>query len=312
MEQRLRRYRSHRDLTACGRVEDGVFHSRWYRGLRGDMEWLRLSLELDADACVRVYACDNPEAWDENNPPSLERTARDLLLYGVRGQYLRFTVTPCDALSGYELTFPGNSISALLPMVMQRDETLRQLLGVLQSLYMDTNQALRAFPGRLDPMGPDPLPGLDNWLGAAHWLREGAPTARLLSAAPLLTRLRGTRKGLDLLLELLNVRGATLIEQSQWRGAAESAAEREDCTRLYGGAPVSAALLLPPDTSGETARLVGDLLEDFIPLGVACAVVRLEDGAALDGHSYLDVNVQLTEPPPSRMDEAELGTLTLE
>lgn len=311
MEERLRRYRSHRNLTACGQVKEGTFHSRWYRGLRGDMEWLRLSLEMDTDACVQVYACDDPAVWD-NTTYTLERTARDLLLYGVRGQYLCFTVTPCDRLVSYELTFPGNCITALLPMVMQRDETLRHLLGVLQSLYMDTNRALRAFPERLNPLGADPLPRLDNWLGATRWLREGTSVARLLHAAPLLSRLRGTRKGLDYLLELLDVHGATLIEPFQWRSVAENAVEQEDCARLYGQAPVSATLLLPPNTPNETVRLVSDLLEDFIPLGIACTVIQLEDGAPLDGHSYLDVNVQLTDSPLSRMDEAELGTLTLE
>lgn len=173
--EKLRRYRSHTDLAQCGRFEGGGYRSRWYRGLAPGMEWLRLSLDGAQGACVRVYACDEPpRQWEEHLIPSLERTAADLLLYGVRGLYLCFTVEPAQDLRGYELAFPGLSIDSLLPAVLQGDDTLRKLLGVYQSLYMDLNRELALFPGRLDPQGAGPLLQLPLWLGADGWVPEGA------------------------------------------------------------------------------------------------------------------------------------------
>ena len=40
MEQTIRRYRSDWDLARCGQLENGIYRSRWYPGLRPGMEWL--------------------------------------------------------------------------------------------------------------------------------------------------------------------------------------------------------------------------------------------------------------------------------
>jgi hypothetical protein len=41
--------------------------------------------------------------------PALERAASDLLLYGVKGLSIRFTVEPGAALISYDIAFPGLS-----------------------------------------------------------------------------------------------------------------------------------------------------------------------------------------------------------
>ncbi|MDE7261035.1 MAG: hypothetical protein K2N78_03090, partial [Oscillospiraceae bacterium] len=156
MEQTIRRYKSDWDLARCGQRKYGLYRSRWYRGLRAGMEWLRLSLTVSGPVLVKVYATnDAPAGSIDGMEPVLERTASDLILYGVKGLSLCFTVEPGDTLQGYELTFPGLSIDSQLPSVMQGDDTLRKLLGVYQSLYMDLNRELAAFPDRLAPLGPD-------------------------------------------------------------------------------------------------------------------------------------------------------------
>ncbi len=308
MSQRLRRYRSHRDLSRCGAFDGGTFCSRWHQGLGSGMEWLRLALDGAEGAEVRVWAADRPE----NAPaePVLTRTAGDLILYGVRGRYLRFTVAPGEGLRGYELAFPGLSVDAGLPAVMQGDETLRRFLGVYQSLSMDLARLSSRFPGRLDPLGPDALPGLERWLGADWAL--GAPAGlreKLIAAAPRLNRLRGTRRGLRALLELAAGGRGEIVEDFQWRQLPLSAGERADCARLYGA---GVTLLLPRDVPGETVRFLREALAEFVPAGVSFAVLSLEDGAAMDGLCFLDGNARLTEPPPPALDESDLGDLTLE
>ena len=143
MEQTIRRYRSDRDLAQCGQLENGIYRSRWYPGLRPGMEWLRLTLAVSGQVLVRVYVADDPAPGSVYGmEPALERAAPDLLLYGVKGLSFSFTVEPGDALQSYELTFPGLSIDSALPSVMQGDDTLRKLLGIYQSLYMDVNREL--------------------------------------------------------------------------------------------------------------------------------------------------------------------------
>lgn len=314
MEHRFRRYRSDHDLSRCGVYDQaGGYRSQWYPGLENGMEWLRLSLEGIPAARVRVYTADQPpESWSGDLEPALEREAADLSLYGVRGRCLCFTVTPAAGLSGFSLTFPGRSIDAGLPLALRDDATLRQFLAVYQSVYMDTNQAAAHFPGRLDPHHPDPLPDLKFWVGAARWMRDAPCLPDLLAAAPKLNRMRGTRRGLELLIKLVTGGQGELVEDFQWRGRPVSAEELEACSRLYGSAHASAALLLPADAPACAIGFLESVLDDFIPVGVTYSILQLKNGTAMDGHSYLDVNAELREPPQAVLDETVLDDLTLE
>lgn len=314
MDERFRRYRSDRDLRQCGVYEGtGKYRSRWYQGVEAGMEWHRLSLDGNLPLRVQVYTTDAPPGeWNGTAEPVLERDACDLLLSGVRGRYLCFTVFPSEGLRGFSLSFPGHSVDSRLPGVMRGDPTLRRFLGVYESVYMDTNQILAQFPGRLDPHADHPLPELRYWLGAVEWMRGTPCVPDLLAAAVQLNRLRGTRCGLDLLVRLVTGGRGELVEHFQWQNRAMGAQEQADCARLYGREPSRVTLLLPPQTSEAALRFLERILEDFIPMGVSYSVLVLQAGAPMDGHSYLDVNAQLCEPPPAALDESDLDELTLE
>lgn len=313
MEQMIRRYRSDWELTRCGQREYGLYRSRWYRGLRPGMEWLRLSLTVSEPVLVKVYSTDEePAGLIAEMEPALERAASDILLYGVKGLSLCFTVEPGDALQSYELTFPGLSIDSQLPSVMQDDDTLRKLLGVYQSLYMDLNRKLSAFPDRLAPLGPDPLPELPRWLGASPWMGLNLPEQELLSAAVNLNRRRGTQKALRLLATLITGEECQIIERAQWDRKIQSVQEHEDCARLYGAEQSGVTILFSASVPAESIEKLKVILDEFMPLGVPYAVVRMERDMTLDGHSYLDRGIQLTDPPPAILDGPDDGEVILE
>lgn len=313
MAQRIRRYRSDRDLSHCGTFEGGTYRSRWYRGLNEGMEWLRLSLEGAENPLVRVYAGDTAAAQPVDGlAPALERAAADILLYGVRGKYLCFTVEPAQGLRGYELTFPGLSIDSLLPAVMQGDATLRKLLGVYQSLYMDVSRELSGFPARLDPLGPDPLPELCHWLGAGPWMVGDLPRGELAASAVELNRLRGTKKGVRLLAKVTTGFECQVVEHFRLFSQARSAKELDGCAQLYGPSRSGVTLLFPPEAPPEKIARFQSVLDDFIPFGIQCSVVRLEEAALLDGHAYLDENARTADPPPAELDGPDGGELVLE
>lgn len=53
-------------------------------------------------------------------------------------------------------------------------------------------------------------------------------------------------------------------------------------------------------------------LDDFIPLGVPYTVVRREEAATMDGHSYIDGGAEIADPPPAELDGPENGEWVLE
>lgn len=313
MEQGFRRYCSDRDLERCGDFDGtGGYRSQWHQGLRRGMEWLRLSLEGVSAVRVQVFAAEEPlESWQEELEPALVGQGPDLILYGVRGRYLRFVVEPAEGLAGYTLSFPGRSIDAGLPVVLQDDPILRRFLAVYQSAYMDTNHQAARFPDRLDPRSAGALAELHLWVGATRWMRDAPCLPELLAAAPRLNRMRGTRRGLEWLVRLVTSGRGELVEEFQWREQPLNLEERAECARLYGG-EAQVVVLLPADTNAAALRFLEQVVDDFIPLGLSCKLLQLRDGGEMDGHTYLDVNAQLREPAPPAMDESELDELILE
>lgn len=311
MEEKLRRCRSSWDLRQCGVYEGDVYRSRWWRGLGRQMEWLRLTLEGTGPFHTAVYVCEHSPGDLEppEGGPVLERDADDLLLYGVRGRYLAFTVEPGQGLTGFTLTFPGRSIDEGLPAVMQGDDTLRALLGVYQSRYMDLNQAMRNFPARLDPANPEALPQLPRWLGASRWAMDEQVAKLVLPQAYLLARMRGTRRGLIHLAQLVTGHPCRVVEG--WR-LDQNTAEQAAIPKLYGAEGEGIAILVPSQVSPADAERFRALLPDFVPLGVPYRMIHLEDGAPMDGYSYLDDNGVLTEEKGCQLDDTELDNVILE
>lgn len=314
MDNRLRHYRSSCDLRQCGSIEQGRFRSRWYLGLSRGMQWLRLTVEGKCRMHVRVYACDlPPEDFREvEDKPVLERTANDLLLYEVKGQYLAFTVEPGDALRSFVLSFPGRSIAEGLPIILQGDDTLRALLAVYQSEYMDITKEIHAFPARLNPAYPDALQQLPRWIGAQQWMSDGSAAPKILPHAPMLARLRGTRRGLQLLATLVTGYPCRIMEMGCGVNSDRNVREWADCRQPATKSDAAISVLVPSCAARKEVQCLRMLLPDFIPVGVSYTLIHLQDSAPMDGHSYLDENASLTEPPACELDGAEVDEVMLE
>ena len=288
MERQIRWYRSDCDLSRCGQWEGDCYRSQWYRGLYPDMEWLRLTLEGEGPFHVQVYAANQP--LEGEGSPALEGDGSDLLLYGVTGAYLCFSVSPGEKLTGYTLSFPGLSVADLLPGPLQGDAFLRRLLGVYQSGYMDLNRRGDGLPRRLNPGDPQALPQLARWLGAGRWLRGGLTAEQVLPLVPRLARMRGTVAGLRLLVELVAGTSVTIVERAVHPEALSESAWKALC----GDTPNGVLILLPAQASSQALRQLGEVLDDFVPLGVTYALRKLED------------------TPFARMDEGNLDEVSLE
>lgn len=315
METGLRQYNSSRDLSLCGVYQGELYRSRWFRGLEPEMEWLRLVLEGTGRMQVRIYVSDeapekffDPSGWE----PVLQRQDQDLLLYGVRGEYLCFTVEPGSKLKQFRLEFPGHSIDEGLPGVLQQNDTLRMLLGVYQSRFMDLNRMAANFTESLDPESSEPIPQLDRWLGTDSWMFEGEQEKKIRSQAPLLNRFRGTGKGIKLLSLLVLGTSCEIMESCVLKGQELSHKQKIEDIQLYGGKGEGIAILIPPHVSHEKREQFESLLPDFVPLGISCQVIYLSEDMPMDGHSYLDINVALQGNPVSRMDGSRMEEVILE
>lgn len=139
-------------------------------------------------------------------------------LFDVRERYLWVSVSliaatgaNLPALSTLAVLYPGHTLMENLPAIYQRAEAqpksfLRALVGVLESTTQDLDARIAAMGSQVHPKSATP-PWLDfiaRWLGLP-WddALDPAQKKRIVARAPDLAKGRGTRAGLEALLESL-------------------------------------------------------------------------------------------------------------
>jgi phage tail-like protein len=161
-------------------------------------------------APITFYGSDPPPA-DVGAPFSAP-------LFDVRERYLWVSVSliaPAGAglpsLSTLAVLYPGHTLMESLPAIYQRAEAqpksfLRSLVGVLESTTQDLDERIGAMGRHLHPSSAEPawLDFVARWLGLPWDDALGAaPKRRIVERAADLARGRGTRAGLETLLESL-------------------------------------------------------------------------------------------------------------
>lgn len=139
-------------------------------------------------------------------------------LFDVREQYLWVSIALTAAagarlpeLSSFAVLYPGRTLMENLPSIYQRDEArpgsfLRGMVGVLETTTQELDGRIASMGGRIHPStAPDEwLDYLARWLGLP-WddALSREQKKALVGRAPELARGRGTRAGLEALLDSL-------------------------------------------------------------------------------------------------------------
>ncbi|MDQ6634884.1 MAG: phage tail protein [Gemmatimonadota bacterium] len=169
-----------------------------------------LLAEPDLWRAPTMYAgSDSTAAGDDT-------TVYSAKLFDVREKYLWACVTlsataggQLPVLAQLDVLYPGITLMERLPAIYQREEAqpnsfLRALVGVLEATTQEIDDRIASMGSHIDP-NTAPAPWLDfvaRWLGVP-WddgLREPQKRAILTRAAEL-ARTRGTRRGLEALLD---------------------------------------------------------------------------------------------------------------
>jgi phage tail-like protein len=139
-------------------------------------------------------------------------------LYQVRDRFLWLSVTVTAApgaqlprLTALTVLYPGRTLMEHLPSIYQREESrpdgfLRNFIGVLETTTQGIDARIASMGSLISP-DTAPVPWLDfiaRWLGVP-WddALSAAQKRALIHRAAELARLRGTRSGLEALLESL-------------------------------------------------------------------------------------------------------------
>ncbi len=288
----------------------------------------------DEERATRAAALD---ALDWSVPAV---NAGDALILGGVGRYLWLRI---DLLGGEEkapsigslrLDFPRDTYLRYLPAVYQEDVQsrgfLERFLSLFETFFAGTEGVIshlaRYFDVDSSLATGDFLSWLASWLSISvdkSWSEE--QLRELVRRAPELYKQRGTRDGLEAMIEIFTGERPLVVEHFQTTGCAQSAPAQhtteaagrslEELYRtLYGSDPYCFCVLLKPyrtekknghkivrRLTEEERKAVRRIVDAEKPAHTCAGLLALQPWIHLDTHTYLGVNTYLSQPS-ARLD----------
>lgn len=242
---------------------------------------------------------------------------RDLLLHGLEGRYLWFLLEiypqteDVIELGDFMVSFPVQSWTTYLPEIYQKEmgnnSFLDRYLSIFQSLYDDMGSQIRSIVSCLDPRtaGYEYLGWMAEWLDVEepHMWNE-RQLRFLLEHAMEFQEFRGTRRGIELFVELYTGEKPFVVEWQDWECYMEVKGQGRMLRQLYAEDPGTFTVLVREECvpSYKEHQTLRRMLEQIKPIQMDVQLVLLKPYIFIDGYSYLGVNSVL-----GQYDGAVLG-----
>ncbi len=234
----------------------------------------------------------------------------DVLIHKAKGRYLWFglrlkgTNDYSPSISRIRVHYRGNSLLQYLPMVYQEDaassEFLDRFLAIFETFFSGFEEEITSIPRYFDieAMDGDFLRWLSTWVGIPadlDWDEE--ILRRYLKNSPEIYRKRGTRQGLENIIEVFTGQKPFIVEYPQIRYMKDHPEMAALMEKLYTKDPNSFVVLMKRDCfkTRRMASQIERLLEEEKPAFTEAQLVILGENLYLDAHSYLGINSMLAE-----------------
>ncbi|HKS27380.1 MAG TPA: phage tail protein [Pyrinomonadaceae bacterium] len=241
--------------------------------------------------------------------------ASDALIRGGEGRYLWLKIEfigsefSSPLLKSVRVEFPRVSYLRYLPAVYQDDERsrdfLERFLSVFETFFGAMERQIDHIARLFDPEAArgaqDFLHWIGSWLAIAvdkNWSDERL--RKLITRAPELYKKRGTRAGIEEIIEIYTGERPIIVERFQLE--CEDAAANLDGVKilraLFEADPYCFCVLLKPfQLRGEDdRRALNRILKSEKPAHTCAGLLSLQPWIYLDMHTYLDINTYLSEP----------------
>ncbi|QDS33050.1 phage tail protein [Brevibacillus brevis] len=244
--------------------------------------------------------------------------ASDALFHSAKGRYLWLKIEwlgtdrHSPLLRQMRIYSPRDTFLRYLPAVYQSEpasaDFLERFLSLFGTFYWELEEQIDTISRMFDP---DTTPGefvpwLASWLGMGkeeHWTE--AQRRELIRRAPELYAERGTRTGLEKMVELYTGERPMIVEYFQIRDMKAIPELHELISSLYMDHPYQFCLIVSQECA-KTEReqsVLQKILEDQKPAFTEAKLIVLRPGIYADLHSYVGINSYLTEPSFLTLDQ---------
>lgn len=225
---------------------------------------------------------------------------KDALLYGLSGRYLWIFLEVIGSdegdISDISVNSPGDNFMQTFPEIYQeKGKFLHRYLSVFSSVYMDFQKKIENIHDIFDinTAPADLLPMFGEWLGLINspFLDERRQR-KLIRMLPQLNQMKGSRRAVILVAELLVENKVLLIEKIRLQDC-EDPEERRVYERLYGGSSYDFTLLISHAPEERLHSQLLFLINQFKPARSRANIVFLNTCGSMDSYCYLDINARM-------------------
>ncbi len=229
----------------------------------------------------------------------------DMLLYELKGRYLFIALEMLGSgkasIGNIRVGVRGDNFMGAFPEIYrERNSFFHRYLSIFSSIYNDIseqNEKLYEILD-LDKCSPELLEMYGSWFGIdlrGGFLPEDV-LRTIVKEAYQLNRMKGTRKVLERILEIMLGEDAILLEN-----------------RLQDGGIYDVTILINRKLTEQLRHQLTFLLDQFKPIRTRIRLLQMEKEAVMDGNSYLDMNATIPSEKHVVLDEEALydGAITL-
>lgn len=242
---------------------------------------------------------------------------RDALL-NAQGRYLFFLVELIGSerrtpeLKRLRVYYPRASYLNYLPAVYSHDEEsrdfLERFLSLFATFFTGMEEQIANIARNFEPevASGDFLRWLASWLAVAvddnlseNQIRE------LMLSAPELYQCRGTRRGIERMVEIYTGEKPLIVENYQVRAQRQNPEMKELVNRLFPDDPYCFSVMVRRECVPDDHRylMVQRMVNQEKPAFTEVRLVVLQPWIYMDMHTYLGVNTYLSELTLLRLDQ---------
>lgn len=234
----------------------------------------------------------------------------DILLYDLSGQYLYIAILVAGEgslrISRMVVDSTGDNFMDTYPEIYrERNSFFHRYISIFSSIYNDFEADLERLPQLLDPdvCPKELLPIYGSWVGIdleGGSLDEGAMRTFVREAYNL-NRLKGTKRGIERVLEIILGQPAVVIEHNRLRSwIKEDKIEVPEGFQTQGVYDVT--VVVPGKLTEELRHRIVFMLNQFKPLRTKISLVQMDETPTADSRTYLDINTRLPEEREAELD----------
>jgi phage tail-like protein len=280
--------------------------------------------ELDIDRYMTDAATDVPDkiSFMKRLGAKQYAASSDCLLYDLKGRYLYVAIEARGEgelkLADLSVDTDGDNFMATYPEIYrERGSFFHRYISVFSSIYNDYGMEIADLPKLLDlDTCPEELLIIyGGWMGID--LRGGFLDTEILrdlvKEAYSLNRMKGTKRAIERILEIILREKAIVVEHNQIKDRlTDDDIDIPENFKKKGIYDVT--ILVKRHLTEELRHQIFFILDQFKPVRTRINITQLDEAPTADSNTYLDVNFTLPVERGAKLDDEFTldGTIVLE